>query len=95
MTKLAPRIATGIAILGLAGPAFAATTSKSTTTSTPVAQTSVVHNPTHKHKKVASATEKKTESKKTEKKVEKKAAVKTTKTETPAAPSATPAPASK
>jgi hypothetical protein len=93
MKSLVSRIATGIAILGLAAPAFAATGS-TTTTSAPAAQTSVLHSRTHKHK-VASGAEKKAESKKTAKKVEKKGAVKSTKTETPAVPSATPAPASK
>ncbi len=94
MKSLVSRIATGIAILGLAAPAFAATGSNSTTTSAPAAQTSVLHSRTHKHSKVASGTEKTAESKKTAKKV-KKGAVKSTKTQTPAAPSATPAPASK
>ncbi len=90
MTNFVSRIATGIAILGLAAPAFAATTTKSTTAAAPAARTSVVHSRTQKHK-VASA--EKAESKKSVKKVEKKGAVKSTKTETPAILSATPAPA--
>ncbi len=95
MTKLVSRIATGIAILGLAAPAFAATASKSTNAA-PAAQTSGLHHSrTHKHKKVASADEKKASPTKAEKKGEKKGAVKSTKAETPAAPSATPTPASK
>ena len=89
MTKLAYRIATGIAILGLAAPTFAATTTKSTSPSAVATQTSVLHK-ANKHKKVAQA-----ESKKSSKKVEKKGAVKSTKAQTPATPSATPAPASK
>ncbi len=96
MTKLVSRIATGIAILGLAAPAFAATASKSANATAPAAQTSLVHHSkTHKHKRLASADEKKASPKKAEKKVEKKDAVKGAKTETPAAPSATPAPATK
>ena len=93
MMKLVPRIATGIAILGLAAPVFAATGSKSTNATVPAAQTSVLHHSrTHKHEKVAAADEK-AGPKKSAKNGEKKAAAKSTKTEAPAAPSATPAPA--
>jgi hypothetical protein len=96
MTKLASRIVTGIAILGLAAPAFAATTSKSANAAASPAQTSVVHhNRTYKHKKLAQADEKKANPKKAEKKVEKKDSAKGATAKTPATPSATPAPASK
>ncbi len=93
MTKLVSRIATGIAILGLAAPVFAATDSKSTNATAPAAQTSVLHHSrTRKHEKVAAADEK-AGPKKSAKKIEKKGAAKSTKAEAPAAPSATPAPA--
>ena len=60
MTKFASRIATGIAILGLAAPAFAATTSQPTNATGPAAQTTAAHHSkVHKHKKVAQAGEKK------------------------------------
>jgi hypothetical protein len=101
MTKFASRIATGIAILGLAAPAFAATNTKSADASAPGARTAVVHHSkAHKHRKLAHADEKKVDSKKqTVKKVDEKMAAKKdatkAKVETPAAPSATPAPASK
>jgi hypothetical protein len=96
MTKLVSRIATGIAILGLAAPAFAATTSNSASATAPAAQTSAIHHAkAHTHKRVASAEEKKASPKKSEKKVEKKGTVKGAKTEAPAAPSAAPSPASK
>jgi len=53
MTKLVSRIATGIAIIGLAAPAFAATTSGSATVA-PATRTSPLHHGrSHKHKKVA------------------------------------------
>jgi hypothetical protein len=95
MTNFVTRIATGIAILGLAAPAFASTNSKSMNAPAPsTSQTSSVRH--HRaHSKVAAGTEKKAVSKKSAKKVEKKGAVKSTKTETPAVPSATPTPASK
>ncbi len=93
MTKLIARIATGIAIVGLAAPVFASTGSANAPAAV---QTSSVRHRHHAHKKVASADQKKT-SKGTEKKVEKKGGVKgTANVEKPgAAPSATPAPASK
>ncbi len=86
MTKFIARIATGIAIIGLAAPALASTPTKSTSAPAAVQTSSVRHR--HAHKKVASADQKK---------VEKKAAKKgASKGEKPAAtPSATPAPASK
>jgi hypothetical protein len=86
MTKFIARIATGIAIIGLAAPAFATTTNKSMTVPAPTAQTSSAHH-RHAHKKVASADRKEAGSKK----VEEKGAVKTTtKAEKTAAPTATP-----
>ena len=96
MTKLVSRIATGIAILGLAAPAFAATASKPTNATAPATQTSEIHHSkANKHKRVASADDKKANPKKAEKKIEKKGVVKGAKTEAPAAPSAAPAPAAK
>ncbi|HTP26040.1 MAG TPA: hypothetical protein VMK12_10325 [Anaeromyxobacteraceae bacterium] len=88
MTKLAARIATGIAVLSLSAPVFAATVSDPATTTPPAARTSVLHG-SDKEKKVARGEKAKT------KKVEKKGAAKSTKTGTPATPSVTSAPASK
>ncbi len=61
MTKIASRIATGIAILGLAAPALATTS----TAATPAPKAQVKH---RAHRKVAAAEEQKTQQTKVEEK---------------------------
>lgn len=85
MMKLASRIATVVAVLSLAAPAFATTSSQATTSPSPVAQPSSTHH--RAHRKVASANEKKAAPKKGTKK---STAKNTPKTETPAAPTSAP-----
>ncbi len=91
--KLATRIVTGLAVLGLAAPVFAAT--PSTPSSAPAAQTKTVK---HRHaRKVAQSEPAKGEAKKAEKKSSKKPSAKKaeqgTKTEAPASAPKTEAPA--
>ncbi len=93
--KLTAKIVTGLAVLGLAAPAFAGT---STTSTPPAAQTQTVK---HRHSRKVAQAQPKVEAKKSEKKSNKKHSAKKSeqgaKTEAPAsapaAPAAAPAPA--